>query len=236
MHRIRLLLVILAGPIRTQGLRALIPGGDPSRVFVAYWSEYVRTWVFWGLTGILVAYVLTDFFKNAYFLESAKQVLAPLFWNMVVVLGLLWVLLASFTFAVGLSRLSTYFFRSSYAILKFASELGALGFGALLGLLCVAFYESSFLEFIDYLKSIVGVVFLGIVFFLNLVVWWVAYCLREEVETPVYFLYMRHRRGLLVVVCIISILGLGLISVNTTPNKKSIQIKTNASVSAALRT
>ncbi|MEG3078588.1 hypothetical protein R3F64_01790 [Halomonas sp. 5021] len=223
MERIRRLIAYSAGPICTQGWHALIPGGDPSRVLIVYWKEYVRTWVIWGFTGVILACFLTSFLGNSYFLESVKQMLAPLFWNMVVVLGLLFALFGALAYAVRCQSISSYFFRSSYAVLKFSSEVGALGFGAVLGLLCVASYESGFSEFVDYLRSVVGVMLLGVVFFLNLIVWWVAYCLREEVETPEYFRYIGQRRGLLAVACIISIIGLGAISASTTPNKSMQQ-------------
>lgn len=217
MERIRRLVAYLAGPICTQGWRALIPGGDPSRVWVAYWTEYVRTWAVLGFIGVALAYLLTSSLGNSYFLESAKQMLAPLFWNIVVVLGLLFALFGALAFAVRCQSISSYFFRSSYTFLKFSSEVGALGFGAVVGLLCVASYESGFIEFLDYLRSAVGVVLLGVVFFLNLIVWWVAYCLRQDVETPEYFSYIGQRRGLLVIACIISVVGISVISASTTP-------------------
>lgn len=223
MERIRRLVAYSAGPIYTQGWRALVPGGDPSRVWGAYRTEYVRTWVIWGFAGVILGYVLTSSLGNSYFLESAKQMLAPLFWNMVVVLGLLFALFGALAYAVRCRSISSYFFRSSYAFLKFSSEVGALGFGAVVGLLCVASYESGFIEFLDYLRSVVGVVLLGVVFFLNLIVWWVAYCLRQDVETPEYFRYVGQRRGLLAVACIISIVGLSSISASTTPNKSMQQ-------------
>jgi hypothetical protein len=149
--------------------------------------------------------------------------LAPLFWNMVVVLGLLFALFGALAYAARCQSILSYFFRSSYAFLKFSSEVGALGFGAVVGLLCVASYESGFIELLDYLRSVVGVVLLGVVFFLNLIVWWIAYCLREEVETPEYFLYIGQRSGLLVIACIISIVGLSAISASATPNKSMQQ-------------
>lgn len=223
MEQIRRLIVYSAGPICTQGWRALIPGGDPSRVLTVYWAEYVRKWVIWGVAGVILAYVLTSCTNNPYFIESAKQMVAPLFWNMVVVLGLLFAFFGALAYAVQWRIFSTYLFHSSYSVLTFSSEVGALGFGAVVGLLCVASYESGFIELLDYLRSAVGVVLLGVVFFLNLIVWWVAYCLREEVETPEYFLYIGQRRELLAIACIISIVGLGAISASTTPNKSKQQ-------------
>ncbi|MCY7297480.1 hypothetical protein [Alteromonas sp. a30] len=217
MEQISQLIAYSLGPIRTRGLLALIPRGNPSRVLIVYWTDYVRTWVIWGFSGVLLAYFLTSSLGNSYFLESAKQMLAPLFWNIVVVLGLLFVLFGALAYAVQWQNMSSYFFRSSYAFLKFSSEVGALGFGALLGLLFIASYESGFSGFIDYVRLVMGMTLLGITLVLNLIVWWVTYCLHEDVETPEYFRYIGQRKRLLAALCIVSIIGISAISANTTP-------------------
>jgi hypothetical protein len=222
MDRFRELAKLLFGPIIDDGLKAVLPNGEFSSLLLMYWEQYVKTWVFRGCIGILTGYLLTSILSNSYFIESSKEMLAPLFWNMVVTIGLFFSLLGVLASVLTLRSASTYLFRSSYAFLKFASEVGALGFGAFIGLLCIAIYQSEMKTFIDYLYSVVGVASLAIVFVLNLIVWWVVYCLRDDVESPEYFTYIGQRKLLLVTVCLTLITVLGVVSATTRPPSGSM--------------
>ena len=194
----------VAGPICTKGWRTLIPNADLKQMMDSYLKEYVFTWALFGVVGVLLGYLFSFYSNNPYFFEAAKQVLAPLLWNLVVLLGLIFAFLGVLLYGFGLSFISKILKRSSYAILKFSSEVGALGFGAALGLIVLAFYNSN-MGFLSYLLAGVGVVLITVVFFLNVVVWWVAYCLREGVSMPEYFSYVGRRRFLLISICVFSI-------------------------------
>lgn len=204
------------GPISSEGLAAALPGGKLGGLMKVYWHEYVKTWMFRGFLGVLIGYGCSRLLSNDYFLEAAKQMMAPLFWNVVVVVGLVFALIGIVAHLIKVTPLSVYFMKSSKAIMRFASEVGALGFGAVIGLLCVAALRSGMNEFSDYFQSFVGVAFLVIVLILNLVVWWVAYCLRDDTPQPDYFLYVEERKGLLFILCLLMILLLMFASLLTT--------------------
>ncbi|WP_148861242.1 hypothetical protein [Marinobacter fonticola] len=212
MERMKSLARYVLGPISSYGIIAALPDGKLRGLMGVYWHEYVKTWVFRGFLGLLIGYGCSLLLSNQYYLEAAKQMMAPLFWNIVVVIGLFFALFGILAHIIKVTPLSAYFMKSSRAIMSFASQVGALGFGAVLGLLCVAALQSGMNEFFDYLKSFVGVAFLIIMFILNLIVWWVAYCLRDDTPQPDYFVYVGEHKGLLFIMCLLMIVLLMMTS------------------------
>lgn len=216
MERMRSFGHYVLGPISTEGLSAALPGGRLGGLMKVYWHEYVKTWMFRGFLGILIGYGFSRLLSNAYFLEAAKQMMAPLFWNVVVVVGLFFALIGIVAHLIRFTPLAAYFMKSSKAIMHFASEVGALGFGVVLGLMCIAAFQSGMNEFSDFLQSFAGIALLVLVLLLNLIVWWVAYCLRDDTPRPEYFIYVEQNKGLLFILCLAMIVLLMVASALTT--------------------
>lgn len=216
MERMKSFARYVLGPIRSDGLAAALPGGRLGGLMKVYWHEYVKTWMFRGFLGLLIGYGFSRLLSNAYFLEAAKQMMAPLFWNVVVVVGVFFALVGIVAHLIKLTPLADYFMNSSKAIMSFASQVGALGFGVVLGLLCIAAFQSGMDEFNDFLQSFAGIALLAFVLLLNLIVWWVAYCLRDDTPRPEYFVYVEQRKGLLFILCLAMIVLLMIASMFAT--------------------
>lgn len=219
MDRLKKLIEYISGPIIQNGHAAILPAGEPFGLLSMYIEQYAKKWILWGAFGMVFGYLFTVMLDNEYFIEAAMQMLASYLWNMVVVLGLFFSLFGALFHALYLKSFSDYCFRSSFDILKFASEIGALGFGALIGLFLVVLVESGMDDFMDYIRSAIGIWALGFFCMLNLVVWWVVYCLSDDVPIPEYFVYIGERKLLLATMCVLCILLLGVVTAITEPDK-----------------
>jgi hypothetical protein len=209
----------LIGPVHEIGWRAFMPRRDGSALMAAYWHEYAKTWIFRGLLGSIAGFTLTKMLANTYFAEAAKQAAnSPLLWNMIVVIGLLFALFGVLSHVIQLDRCAGYLFDSARATLKFASEAGALTYGVLIGMFIFAVADSKMDDLLDYLIPGIGLLFMVIILGLNLIVWWVAYCLKPEIERPEYFSYIGRHPFILAMICVALISLLVYVSAVTTPN------------------
>jgi hypothetical protein len=82
-------------------------------------------------------------------------------------------------------------------------------------------------DFMDYLISVIGIWALGFFCMLNLIVWWVVYCLSDDVPNPEYFAYIGERKLLLATMCVLSILLLGVVTATTEPDKLDYEKQQN---------
>ncbi len=221
MNCFQILFRYLLGPIATEGFRAFAPEGRVLPLLYACWNDCIQKWMARGLLGVFGGFLFTNLIGNDYFYAAGKQLLvAPYLWNMIVVLGLFASFFGGLAYALRLRRISAFFFRQSGSMLKFASDAGALGFGALFGLFCLLIYQYGIHGILEYLASVISVVLLIFVFFMNVLVWWVSYCLQETVTVPSYFVYLRQRVMLLASTSFAFIIILALITMTTTPHKR----------------
>lgn len=211
----------ILGPLYGGNISALVPKGDMSSFVIGYLERYLGPWFVTGFLSIIIARVVSNTTSNEYFYEAASQLLAPLLWNIVVVLGLLLGLLGVLLCALKLTPLSKTFFHHSMLFLKFASEVGTIGLGVLLGLLTIAIYQSELASFWAFFAATIGLVLLSILLVLNILVWWVQYCIENAAHPSPYFVYVSKKMPLQISLCvfIVSVLLIALFT-----SKQSIKI------------
>lgn len=96
--------------------------------------------------------------------------------------------------------------------LKFASEVGTIDLGVLLGLLTMAIYQSELASFWTFFAATIGLVLLSILLVLNILVWWVQYCIENATHPSPYFVYVSKKMPLQISLCvfIVSVLLIAL--------------------------
>lgn len=218
MEMIRNIALYFLGPIMVQRLNAFRPSDGWKSMLVMYKDIYVKTWVVRGLIGALICFYLSKISGNQYFYLAIKQVLSPLFWNIVVALGVMFTLIAIVFLSVNAQKIGDYFLDSSRAFLCFASEVGALMYGVLLGILIIGAINSDTSHFKTVLLVSGGVVGLLLVLFLNLLVWWLAFCIQNKDKSPAYFEYVKNKKSLMFLMSFFGFVGFTLIVITTTPN------------------
>ncbi len=193
----------LLGPLLDCPRSAVAPRSGWRPLMYGFVRTYLLTWALRGFIGIIIAYLLSTGVGATYLYEAVREALAPKFWNLVVMLGLLYAI-ASAAFAQLVpkdkgywvygptSRITGYCHNSARALLHFASQLGALSFGIVVGMLIIAIVRTT-----DSVQALVGALggtfVLGIVFVFNLVVWYVVYAILDDNERPPLIQYWSEK-------------------------------------------
>jgi len=218
MELLRKIARYILGPIIDQHVHAFRPSDGWGSMLTMYKDVYVKTWMVRGLIGVLFCYCLSKVTGNEYFYLAIKQVLSPLFWNVVSSIGILFALIAIIFKVIHIRFISNYFLNSSQAFLCFASELGALMYGVIIGILIIATLNSDLSHFKIILLVSGGIIGLFIILILNLLVWWLAFCIKNQDKSPLYFIYAKDKKVLMFLVSFVGFVAFTYIVITTTPN------------------
>lgn len=193
----------LLGPFLDSPRSAIAPRGGWRPLMYSFIYTYIFTWALRGFVGVIVAYFLSTMIGASHLNEAVREGLAPKFWNLVVMLGLLYaVASAAFAQLVPKNKESWIYsitssiclccHNSASALLRFASQLGALSFGIVVGMFIVASVKAT--DSVPALVETLGGTFLlGIVFFFNVIVWYIAYAILDDAERPLLFQYWSEK-------------------------------------------
>lgn len=218
MNRVRSYFWDVLKPVFHSPRTALLPGGDLKEFLTAYTNAYLKTWVLRGFLGGLTGFGLAWALNNPYFSKAPEQAVSPELWNIIVAFGFMCALLGVLAQFVKLNWIAQHSLNSARALLVFGSEVGAIGYGVLMAMLVFAVAQSEFDSFKVYFYTSVGIWLMIFIAFLNLVVFWVLYCLQSPRGLPVLFSNLCSRPIFSGVLCILLFLILLIATVLTKPN------------------
>ena len=199
-------LLFLLGPYA----KSLTEGLKPQSGWKNFWRQsfdtYIATWVWRGFLSTIVAGVIYWCFGNPYAYESMQEGLAPKLWNTVAMVGMIFSMigvilkiisgkLPSISFKSSIYKAAEYFDHSSSALLKFASEIGAFGFGIVFAFFII-FAVNSELYIANIIRFMGGAFLIGMVFIFNLVVWWLALVVLNKTERPPLLEYWQQKSSI----------------------------------------
>jgi hypothetical protein len=164
---------------------------------------YVYKWALRGFIATFTAWMVYRLLGNPYAYDSMMEGLAPKLWNTTVMVGLIFSCASVFLNMCALylpqalgrpivMRFADYCGQSSSALFRFASEIGAFGFGIVFALFCLASISSE-ISVSNVVRAFGGILLLGMVFLFNLVVWWFAHAAVDKNEQPPLIKFWRQR-------------------------------------------
>ncbi|MCP3888621.1 MAG: hypothetical protein GY702_07075 [Desulfobulbaceae bacterium] len=195
--------VYILGPYAESLGRGLRPQSGWKMFLRQIVDIYICKWALRGFLATLSAWMVFQLFGNPYAYDSMIEGLAPKLWNTTVMVGLIFacvsvfIKMCSFFLPHTLGRpiairVANYCGQSSAALFKFASEIGAFGFGIVSALLFLAIICSG-INVSNVVRFFGGIILLGMVFLFNLVVWWLAHAVVDRDEQPQLIKFWRQR-------------------------------------------
>jgi len=220
MKRVRQYIIEIFEIVFDSPKKALLPNGDLKTFLGAYKQAYLTTWVLRGFIGGFLGFSLDRVLSNPYFTKAAKQAISPELWNIIISFGLICALAGVIAQLARINWLEWHAFNSARALLAFGSEAGAIAYGVLFAMLPFALFQSGLGDLWTYLYTSIGLSMMVFVAGLNLLVFWVLYCLQDVETQPKLFQNLKSHPIFCAVLCSLLILMLLILTAITKPNQR----------------